>query len=146
MLNILLILHLLGASIWTGGHLILALVILPKALSSHSIEGLMAFEEKFEKVGMPALAVQIITGIWMAYQLLPNVGSWFELDNDLSILISLKLLLLLLTIIVALHARFYRIPNLTADTLKSFSVNIILVTLLSVAFVIVGTLFRTGLG
>lgn len=145
MLNYILILHLLGATVWTGGHLILTLVVLPKALSSRNIDGLMQFEQLFERVGMPALVLQIITGLWMAYQLLPNIAVWFKLDNDFSILISLKLLLLLMTVLVALHARFYRIPRLSIHTLKGFSINIILVTLFSVAFVVVGTLFRTGL-
>ncbi len=146
MFNYILILHLLGATVWTGGHLILVSVILPKAMSSADIEVLLQFERAFEKVGMPALGVQIVTGLWMAYQLLPNVKSWFAFDNDLSILVSLKLLLLLLTTMVALHARFYRIPKLSVHTLQAFSVNIILVTLFSVGFVIVGTLFRTGFG
>ena len=145
MLNYILILHLLGATVWTGGHLILTLVVLPKALSSRNIDGLMQFEQLFERVGMPALVLQISTGLWMAYQLLPNIAAWFKLDNDFSILISLKLLLLLMTVLVALHARFYRIPRLSIHTLKRFSINIILVTLFSVAFVVVGTLFRTGL-
>lgn len=145
MLNYILILHLLGATVWTGGHLILTLVVLPKALSSRNIDGLMQFEQLFERVGMTALVLQIITGLWMAYQLLPNIAAWFKLDNDFSILISLKLLLLLMTVLVALHARFYRIPRLSIHTLKGFSINIILVTLFSVAFVVVGTLFRTGL-
>ena len=145
MLNYILILHLLGATVWTGGHLILTLVVLPKALLSRNIDGLMQFEQLFERVGMPALMLQIITGFWMAYQLLPNIAAWFKLDNDFSILISLKLLLLLMTVLVALHARFYRIPRLSIHTLKGFSINIILVTLFSVAFVVVGTLFRTGL-
>ncbi|WP_201581741.1 CopD family protein [Psychrobacter glacincola] len=145
MLNYILILHLLGATVWTGGHLILTLVVLPKALSSRNIDGLMQFEQLFERVGMTALVLQIITGLWMAYQLLPNIAAWFKLDNDFSILISLKLLLLLMTVLVALHARFYRIPRLSIHTLKGFSINIILVTLFSAAFVVVGTLFRTGL-
>lgn len=145
MLNYILILHLLGATVWTGGHLILTLVVLPKALLSRNIDGLMQFEQLFERVGMPALVLQIITGLWMAYQLLPNIAAWFKLDNDFSILISFKLLLLLMTVLVALHARFYRIPRLSIHTLKGFSINIILVTLFSVAFVVVGTLFRTGL-
>ncbi|WP_201558412.1 CopD family protein [Psychrobacter sp. 72-O-c] len=144
MLNYILIAHLLGATIWTGGHLILALVVLPKVLSSRDIDVLLQFEQHFEKVGMPALAVQIITGLWMSYRLIPDISAWFTFDNDLSILISLKLLLLLATIIVALHARFRVIPTLSATTLNAFSINIILVTLLSVSFVIVGTLFRTG--
>ena len=144
MFNYLLILHLLGAAIWTGGHLILALVILPKVLSSRNLDALLQFEQQFEKIGMPALAIQVITGLWMAHNILPNVGAWFAFDNDISILISIKLILLLMTATVAMHARFWVIPRLSADNLNGFAVNIVLVTLLSVTFVVVGTLFRTG--
>ena len=144
MFNYLLILHLLGAAIWTGGHLILALVVLPKVLSSRNLDALLQFEGQFEKIGMPALAIQIITGLWMAHRILPNVGMWFAFDNDISVLIGIKLILLLLTAVVAMHARFWAVPRLSANNLNGFAVNIILVTLLSVAFVVVGTLFRTG--
>ena len=145
MFNSLLILHLLGAAIWTGGHLILALVVLPKVLSSRNLDALLQFEQQFEKIGMPALGIQIITGLWMAYRILPNVSAWFTLDNDISILIGMKLILLLMTAMVAIHARFWVIPKLSADNLNGFAVNIILVTLFAVSFVVVGTLFRTGL-
>lgn len=144
MFNYLLILHLLGAAIWTGGHLILALVLLPKVLSSRNLDALLQFEQQFEKIGMPALAIQIITGLWMAHNILPNVSAWFAFDNDISILIGIKLILLLMTATVAMHARFWVIPRLSADNLNGFAVNIVLVTLLSVTFVVVGTLFRTG--
>ena len=144
MFNYLLILHLLGAAIWTGGHLILALVVLPKVLSSRNSDALLQFEGQFEKIGMPALVIQIITGLWMAHRILPNVGMWFAFDNDISVLIGIKLILLLLTAVVAMHARFRVIPRLSANNLNGFAANIILVTLLSVAFVVVGTLFRTG--
>ena len=144
MFNYLLILHLLGAAIWTGGHLILALVILPKVLFSRNLDALLQFEQQFEKIGMPALAIQIITGLWMAHNILPNVSAWFAFDNDISILIGIKLILLLMTATVAMHARFWVIPRLSADNLNGFAVNIVLVTLLSVTFVVIGTLFRTG--
>ena len=144
MFNYLLILHLLGAAIWTGGHLILALVVLPKVLSSRNLDALLQFEGQFEKIGMPALAIQIITGLWMAHRILPNVGMWFAFDNDISILIGMKLILLLLTAMVAMHARFWVIPRLSTNNLNGLAINIILVTLFSVAFVVVGTLFHTG--
>ncbi|MBU5617955.1 CopD family protein [Psychrobacter sp. TAE2020] len=145
MLNYILIAHLLGATIWTGGHLILSLAILPKVLANRDLAMLLQFEQQFEKVGLPALVVQIVTGLWMAHQIMPTFSAWFTLDNDLSILISLKLSLLLATILVALHARFWVIPTLSTNTLRAFSVNIILITLLSVSLLIVGSLFRTGL-
>ena len=61
--NYLLIAHLLGATIWTGGHLILSLVVLPKALLKQDIDVLLQFEAQFEKVGMSALCVQVGTGL-----------------------------------------------------------------------------------
>ena len=146
MLNYLLIAHLLAATIWTGGHLILAIGVLPKVLINRHIETLIAFESQFEKVGMPALAIQVVTGLWMAHRILPDIHSWFTLTNDISILISLKLAILLTTIIVALHARFRVIPTLQDSSLNWFAAHIFTVTALSVGFVIVGSLFRTGLG
>ena len=145
MLNYILIAHLLGATIWTGGHLILSLVVLPKALKAKELTGLMAFEEQFEKIGMPALVLQIITGLWMAYRLLPDVSLWFGFNNDLSVLITAKLMLLAATVLVALHARFRVIPTLSVARLGFFALHIVAVTLLSVSFVVVGSLFRTGL-
>lgn len=144
MINILLVTHLVAASIWVGGHLILSLSILPKVLATDDVAGLLAFEQRYEKIGMPALILQVITGIWMAYRMLPSVSAWFAADNDISQLICLKLAILTTTILIALHARFRVIPNLTAKTLPVFAAHIILVTLLSIAFVIVGSLFRTG--
>lgn len=145
MLNHVLIAHLLGATIWTGGHLILTLAVLPKVLISRNIETLHQFEQQFEKVGMPALILQIGTGLWMAQRLLPDWHSWFALDNDISKLIALKLALLFTTVLVALHARFRVIPTLREQTLNWFAVHIVTVTLLAVSFVVVGSLFRTGL-
>lgn len=144
MLNHVLIAHLLGATVWTGGHLILALVVLPKVLATRNIEALHQFEQQFEKVGMPALVLQIATRLWMAQRLLPDWHRWFALDNDISKLIALKLALLLTTVLVALHARFRVIPTLREQTLNWFALHIVTVTLLAISFVVVGSLFRTG--
>lgn len=144
MINALLVTHLLAASIWVGGHLILSLAVLPNVLATHDVAGLLAFEQRYEKIGMPALVVQIITGLWMAYRMLPNVATWFAADNDISQLICLKLAILATTLLIALHARFRVIPTLSTQTLPIFAVHIASVTLLSVAFVIIGSLFRTG--
>ena len=38
-----LLLHVLGATIWTGGHLILALTILPRVLREQDVAGLLKF-------------------------------------------------------------------------------------------------------
>lgn len=142
---ILVFLHILGASIWIGGHLILSLRILPKALKTRQLAALSGYEQMYEPVGMSALALQVITGVIMAQQMLPQWSLWLGLDNDISKLIVIKLSLLLATVLVALHARFRVIPNLSANTLNYFALHILAVTLLSISFAWVGLLFRTGL-
>jgi len=139
-----LLLHVLSATIWTGGHLVLALAVLPRVLKERSTAELLRFESAYEKIGMPALAIQVLTGLWLAYSLVPDFGSWLAADNAVSQLILLKLILLLLTVLVAVDARLRIIPRLSADSLPAMARRIGAVTLLSVLFVVVGVSFRTG--
>lgn len=63
--------HILAATIWTGGHIVLATCILPPALQEKSPDLIESFESRFERLGVPALVVQVITGLWLAHNLLP---------------------------------------------------------------------------
>lgn len=139
-----LVIHILAATVWTGGHLVLALALLPKILRDRSVENLLAFESAYERWGMSALVIQVISGLWLAYIRLPDITQWFTAGSFSARLIQLKLLLLALTLTVAMDARLRVIPRLSAETLPSMALRIRLITLLGVGFVIVGTTFRTG--
>lgn len=139
-----LVIHILAATVWTGGHLVLALALLPKILRDRSVENLLAFESAYERWGMSALVIQVISGLWLAYIRLPDISQWFTAGSFSARLIQLKLLLLALTLTVAMDARLRVIPRLSAETLPSMALRIRLITLLGVGFVIVGTTFRTG--
>jgi len=139
-----LLLHILAATIWTGGHLVLALAVLPRVLKERSPSELLRFESAYEKIGMPALVVQVLTGLWLAHNLVPDVRSWFAVDNFITQLIGLKLWLLTVTIALAADARLRIIPHLSIDNLAAMGRRIRWVTLLSVLFVAVGVTFRTG--
>ena len=134
----------LGATIWTGGHLVLALGILPRALRKNNPDLILEFESAYEKIGMPALIVQVVTGFWLAYRLIPDITQWFSADNAISRLILVKFTLLILTIVLAAHARLRIIPRLGLNNLKLLAGHIIVVTILSVLFVATGLGFRTG--
>jgi putative copper export protein len=138
-------LHLLGATVWTGGHLVLAIAILPEVLRTRSPALLRQFEERYERVGGPALLLQLATGLWLAWQLLPAPMQWLQLDNPVSRLIAAKLTLLALTGLIAIDTRLRIVPKLSERTLNTMAVRIVLVTLLAVAFVIVGASLRSGL-
>jgi putative copper export protein len=138
------ILHVLAATVWTGGHLILALTVLPRALRARDPRIVQEFESGFERLGIPALFVQIATGLWLAWRIAPNAAAWFSFDNAITAHIGIKLLLLLATILLAMHARLRLIPRLSAATLPALAAHIAAVTVLSVLFVLVGVGLRTG--
>ena len=144
MYALMLFLHVLGATVWTGGHLVLALTWLPRVLRERSPEQLLRFEQGYERIGMPALVLQIVTGLWMAYQMVPSVAQWLSPDTPVARAIALKLVLLLCTALIAAHARLRVIPRLLADTLPLMACHVAAVTLLSVGFVAVGVSLRFG--
>jgi putative copper export protein len=144
MYKYIILLHILGATIWTGGHLILSFVILPKALKNKSVEIIQNFESPFEKIGIPALILQVVTGLYLAHNMLPDFSIWFSFIPGVPTYVGYKLILLLLTVVFAADARLRIIPRLNEKNLTVLAWHIIPVTIISVLFIVVGVSFRTG--
>ena len=144
MYGYLILAHILGATVWTGGHIVLSLAVLPRVLKENSPERLLEFESAFERIGKPAMLVQIITGLLLAHRLLPDVYLWLDWRNPVSRVVGMKLMLLALTILLAADAKLRVLPKLSNKNLWDMAAHIIAVTLLSVLFVIVGVSFKTG--
>lgn len=144
MYGLVLLLHILAATIWTGGHIVLSVVVLPRVLRERSPARLLEFESVYEKIGMPALIIQVITGLYLAYRMLPDVSQWLDFSNPVAHPILLKLSLLALTLGFAMSARFRVIPHLSEKNLVTMAWHIIPVTIISILFVITGVSFRTG--
>jgi putative copper export protein len=140
--TLVLLLHLLGASVWVGGHLMLVAVVLPCALRKRSVRRLMNFEKQFERVGIPALIIQVVTGVWLASDLVAP-SNWFD-GTPLARAVVIKLGLLLLTALLAVDARLRIIPKLKPENLTSLAFHIVPVTVVSVLFVITGIVLRFG--
>jgi len=137
-------LHLLGSAVWVGGHLVLSLSVLPRALRLRSPAIVQEFEEGFERIGIPSLLLQVATGLWLAYFRLPDVASWFFPSSQQAAFILVKLALLTATVALAAHARLRIIPKLDSANLRFLAYHVAAVTLLGVAFLIVGVAIRTG--
>lgn len=144
MYGLILFLHILGATVWTGGHLVLAVVVLPGVLRDRAPDKLLRFEAAFEKIGMPALLVQVVTGVLLAKRLIPDFAGWFDFSNPVAHVVVTKLALLALTVALALDARLRVLPNLDQRGLTDMAWHIVPVTVLSVLFVAAGVSFRTG--
>ena len=122
----------------------MSLAVLPRVLKENSPERLLEFESAFERIGKPAMLVQIITGLLLAHRLLPDVYLWLDWSNPVSRVVGMKLMLLALTILLAADAKLRVLPKLSNKNLWDMAAHIIAVTLLSVLFVIVGVSFKTG--
>ncbi len=118
----LLFLHLLGAAIWVGGHLVLALGILPGALRRRDPQAIRAFEQ---------------VCLWLPFD------HWFG-ATPVARALQLKLLLLAATAALGVHARLRLIPNLDAESLPKLGWHIAAITLVGLCFVAVGQSFRFG--
>ena len=138
-----LLLHVLGATVWTGGHLVLATAVLPRALRARRAAILSDFEQAYERIGMPALGVQIVTGLWLAHRLLGGFGNWWG-DAPLARLVQFKLLCLAGTAALAIHAKTRVIPRLRDDNLPLMAWHIAGVTVFAVLFVVAGASARLG--
>ncbi len=138
------ILHLLGAAVWIGGHIVLCAVVLPRALREKNPTPILEFEEGYERLGVPALIVQLLTGIYLAYHWLPEVSTWFSLESHLSTGIILKFVLFVTTVLLAVHARLRVHPRLSSENLHVLAIHIVSVTVLSLLFLVVGVTIRTG--
>lgn len=136
-------LHLLGATVWVGGHLTLAFTILPRALRERRAAIVTEFEQRYERIGLPALGIQIVSGLWLAERLLGAPANWFD-SGPVARVVQVKLALLALTAGLALHARLRVLPRLSDDTLPVLAWHIRLVTLAAVLFVLAGSSIRLG--
>ena len=143
-----LFLHLLGACIWVGGHLILLIRFVPQAWRARDASELLKFEHTYEPLGMAALGIQIATGLHLAWAYSSNMAQWFDPNAAPIHLIGYKLIALLLTALVVAHARFRVIPKLYRQPqgagVRFFCLHILTVTLLAVVFVYLGVVFRFG--
>ncbi|MGR3278704.1 CopD family protein [Acaryochloris marina NIES-2412] len=142
--KLLVILHTLGATVWTGGHLVLAVTVLPAALQHRDPDRIHAFEEHFEGFGLAALLLQTLSGLWLTWIYFPGFQNFLAFQSYLSIYIAVKLSLLVGTVALALHARFFIIPKLTKETLNELAFHIIGVTTLAISFVVMGVGIRLG--
>ncbi|POS03114.1 hypothetical protein Q361_101221 [Flavobacterium croceum DSM 17960] len=142
--QLILIIHLLAATIWVGGHLILLLRYVPKAIKTKSLEELSAFRKNFEPVGMPSLFILIVTGIIMAYNYNVTIEKWFLFENAIEKIVSIKLILLFVSLTLAFITIKFVLPSI--DKLSPFLLYFIifLVTTIAVMMLILGSLVRVG--
>lgn len=142
-----LIVHLLAATVWVGGHLVLAIGFLPKALKNKDFSRIEKFEKTYEPIGMPSLLLLLVTGILMAYDFDLGITTWFAFASPVETVISLKIICLLLTVCLAISAQVRVLPKLRSgkiEKLPEMAVHIVAVTLIGIVMLVLGSFVRYG--
>lgn len=142
--HLLLVIHLFAATIWIGGHVVLCIGFLPKALKHKDPRIITNFEKSYEKIGLPALLLLVISGILISYRYNVKVTDWFSFENAVEKVISTKLILLFCTLGLAIHARLFIIPKLSVKSLPMMGAHIILITAIGITMMVFGTFVRFG--
>lgn len=142
--QLLLIIHLLAATIWVGGHLILLLIYVPKAKKYNSLDGISFFRKNFECIGMPSLLLLLITGVLLAYEYDVSIDKWFQFKGAIERVVSIKLILLLTTLLLGMSATKFIFPRLTNEPKRILYVFILVVTSIAVIMVVLGSFVRVG--
>ncbi|MBK1880252.1 hypothetical protein [Pelagicoccus mobilis] len=142
--GVLVVLHLLGACVWLGGHAVLAYLLFPSVLNDRNPDVMYRIETAYDRIGMPALFVQVATGLMLAYGHVPDFGSWLAFEVPMARMIVMKLALLLLILGLSFDLRIRMFAKVGSAGLKSLGWHTALVLLLSATSVFLGASFRIG--
>lgn len=143
--SILVILHILGASIWIGGMLIMALGALPKAKKTSDASLLKNYEGSFHILGMIALTIQFLTGFRLAMIYAGGMKGLFDFSNHAAVLFMWKLVLILVTMGLFVVFKKKTLSKLDSTNVSSASAMIWMLTLLALGLMILGLGFSRGI-
>ncbi|MFT3685634.1 MAG: CopD family protein [Phycisphaerales bacterium] len=144
--QLLVIVHLLGASVWVGGHLVLVLGVLPRALRAGDAGPVAAFERAYGRVGLSAMVAQLVTGIWLADRWLGGWKHVFSEPTPSTHRVFIKLGLVVATLLVGGYAYHKVVPKLASgpEGLRRFAVHAWITTALAIGLVVAGGSIRMG--
>lgn len=143
--HILVILHILGASIWIGGFLLYALKIIPAAKKENNAGIIKDFEKRYHVLAMIALTIQLLTGFRLGMIYTGGMGASFSLDTTASVLYVAKLALIFLSMFLIIFLRKAVLPKVTDENMSKLSSLVWVMTIIALVMLYLGTSFRFGL-
>lgn len=115
----LLFLHVMSACIWFGGYVVLFFIVLPKAKREGKPEVFIEFEQSFQRIGLPALLAQCITGPILAMHFYSNPIDWFKFQTPHQDHIASKIIFLVIILLLVMRTRMNTVPRLRAGDPKA---------------------------
>ncbi len=143
--SVLIILHILGASIWIGGMLIMALGALPKAKKANDASLLKNYEGSFHILGMIAITIQFLTGFRLAMIYAGGMKGLFDFSNHAAVLFMWKLVIVLLSAGLFVVFKKKTLSNLDNNNISSASAIVWIIAVLAIAQMVLGLGFSRGI-
>lgn len=142
--KLIVITHLIGSALWIGGHMVLLFVIIPHALRTRSTDPIVRFEHQFGPIGLVALGVQVVSGLWLAHHWVGPFSKIFTEPTLHTRMIAAKIVVLILTVGVAAFTQYRVVSRLSEKNLRLFLLLTSCLTGLAVLMLILGVGIRTG--
>ena len=95
-------------------------------------------------MGLPSLLILLVTGILMAYDYDVTFTKWFSFSNAIERVVSIKLILLFTTVFMAINAQLVVFPKVTSERLLPVAIQIITITSIGLAMLVLGSFVRVG--
>lgn len=137
-------LHVFGACVWIGGHIVLIAMVLPKAMREADPKPVLDFERGYGRLGLAALIVQLLTGLWLANRWIGDWSTVFSEPTPQGHLILSKLTVLIITVGLAGFTYHSVLPRVEERGLRAFALLSGAATMLAVVMLILGVGIRTG--
>ena len=142
--KLLVILHLLGAAVLVGTNLVLMLSVIPKAKKAGDIGIIKGYLAGVGQMGVHALAVQLITGLWLATPQFNGISAAFQMKEVFATHVVAKLVIAIVVTVLIVVMRRRIAPKLSLETLGSFTAMAATITVLGILLVALGVGLRTG--
>lgn len=142
---ILVLIHVLAATMWVGAHLILVTGPLVKTIKSNDVRPTLEFYRAFGWPATIALIVAALVGIVMAYMRYPP-SSWIEFGEP-SGRIGEKITLFTALLVISAYAHIKVVPAMRAGGEKAVKLAVVysvIATLLTLGFPVLGIMIRFG--
>jgi len=142
--KLLVILHILGAAILVGTNLVLMLSVIPKAKKAGDIGIIKGFLAGVGQMGVHGLAVQLITGLWLASPMFKAISTAFQMKDVFMTHVAAKVVIMIVITVLVIVMRRKIAPKLSMETLGGFTATVGIITVLGIFMVALGVGLRTG--
>lgn len=142
---ILVLIHVLAATMWVGAHLILVTGPLIKTIKSRDVKPTLEFYRAFSWPATIALIVAALVGLALAYMRHPP-SSWLDFGEP-SGRIGEKIFLFIALLVILGYAHYKVVPVMRSGGEKAVRTTVIyaiIATLLSLGFPVLGIMIRFG--